>query len=203
MAGPDQTPSENIDFRIVVLSGPSGSGKSTIVNRLLEVSPVRLVKLVSATTRPPRPVEVNGKDYYFLTPQEFDAKRSAGAFLECAEVHGSEYWYGTLKSELERAHDVGGWALLEIDVEGAINVMQKYPNAVTIFLTTASEPDYERRLRSRGTESDKVIQRRLETARRELERADRYDYQVINDELDRAVQEISDILSSRENELHA
>ncbi|GAG19464.1 unnamed protein product, partial [marine sediment metagenome] len=177
---------------MLVLSGPSGSGKSTIVDRLLEASPVRLVKSVSATTRPARPAEVNGDDYYFLSHDDFERKQQEGAFLECAEVHASGFWYGTLKSELDRAGQADAWALLEIDVAGALDVMQKYPDAVTIFLTTSSEPEYERRLRARGTESEEVIRRRLETARRELQSADQYRYQVVNDELDRAVQDISD-----------
>ena len=162
-----------------------------------------MVNSVSATTRPARPGELDGEDYHFLTLEEFELKRKAGEFLECAEVYGAGHWYGTLRSELERAHRNNVWVLLEIDVEGALDVMQEYPDAVTIFLRTASEPEYENRLRARATESDEVIERRLKTARRELELADRYKYQVINDELDRAVQEISDILTSRESELHA
>ena len=173
------------------------------MDRLLEASPVPLVKSVSATTRPPRPAEIDGEDYFFLSYKEFEQKRNAGAFLECAEVHASGFWYGTLRSELDRAAQADAWALLEIDVAGALNVMQKHPDAVTIFLTTTSESEYERRLRARGTESEEVIRRRLETARRELQSADKYRYQVVNDDLDRAVQDISDILSSQESELHA
>jgi guanylate kinase len=172
--------------RLVVLSGPSGSGKSTVVDRLLEAAPVPLVKSVSATTRPPRPAEIDGADYYFLSNEEFEQKRNAGAFLEWAEVHASGFWYGTLRSELDRANQADAWALLEIDVAGALNVMKKHPDAVTIFLTTSSESEYDRRLRARGTESEEVIRRRLETARRELQSADQYRYQVVNDDLDRA-----------------
>jgi len=180
-------------FRIVVLSGPSGSGKTTVVDRLVDEAPVKLIKAVSATTRAPRNREVDGRDYYFLTDDEFRRRKDNNEFVEVAEVFSSGYWYGTLRSELERARRAGGWAFLEIDVEGALNVMQEYPDAVTIFLTTPSDADYEQRLRSRGTESEEAIQRRLATARRELAQADRYRYRVVNDDLDRTVREICDI----------
>jgi len=189
--------------RIVVLSGPSGSGKTTIVSRLVEEAPVPLAKAVSATTRQPRAGETDGADYYFLSQEEFRGRRKRGEFLESAEVHGSGSWYGTLKSEIERAHAQGAWALLEIDVQGALRVMEEFSGAVTIFLRTPSLAQYEERLRSRGTETEAGIRRRLETARKELDFADRYHYQVVNDDLDRAVREISDILSTREAQLHA
>lgn len=182
-------------YRIVVLSGPSGSGKTTIVQRLLKESPVPLRMSVSATTRPPRVREVHGVDYYFLSADDFDARRAAGEFLECAEVHKSGYWYGTLWSELDRAKESGSWSLLEVDVQGATNVMQRYPDAVTIFLETPSVDEYERRLRARGTETEAVIQRRLQTAREELKMADCYRYRVVNDDLDRAVAEICSLLA--------
>lgn len=190
-------------FRVVVLSGPSGSGKSTIVNRLIRESPVRLFKAVSATTRPPRAGEMDGRDYYFLSQDEFDAKRKQGELLEFAEVYGSGYWYGTLRSEIERARANGAWAFLEIDVEGALHVMEEYPDAVTIFLKTPTDSVYEQRLRDRGTESEEVIRRRLATANKELESANRYGYQVINDDLDRAVREIVEILTTVETKSHA
>jgi len=186
-------------LHVVVLSGPSGSGKSTIVDRLIETAAVSLMKVVSATTRAPRTGEVEGEDYYFLTQEEFDRRRKNGEFLEYAEVYGSGYWYGTLKSELERARSHEKWAFLEIDVQGALKVMKDFPEAVTIFLTTPSEAEYEQRLKNRGTETEDVIQLRLETARQELQFADRYQYCVVNDEIDRAVQEIDRILSEQQN----
>jgi guanylate kinase len=184
------------DMQFVVLSGPSGSGKTTIVERLLERSPVKLVKSISATTRQPRKNEVNGKNYYFLTPDEFAARRARGAFLECAEVHGTGNWYGTLKAEVDRARQMGGWALLEIDVQGAVQIMEKYPAALTIFLRTSSEAEYEKRLRGRGTDAAEVIERRLANARNELKFAPQYRHQVVNDDLDQAVEEIVNIISS-------
>ena len=184
------------DMQFVVLSGPSGSGKTTIVERLRERSPVKLVKSISATTRQPRKNEVHGKNYYFLKPDEFAARRARGDFLECAEVHGTGNWYGTLKSEVDRARQLGGWALLEIDVQGALQIMQKYPAALTIFLRTSSEAEYEKRLRGRGTDAEEVIERRLANARNELKYAPEYRHQVVNDDLDQAVGEIVNIISS-------
>jgi guanylate kinase len=147
--------------------------------------------------------EMNGRHYYFLTPEEFARRRAAGEFLECAEVHRSGYWYGTLLSEMDRIRQAGAWALLEVDVEGALNVVKAYPDALTIFLQTPSEELYERRLRERGTESEEVIQRRLQTARRELQLAGSYRYRVVNDDLDRAVAEICAILEANKAGTHA
>lgn len=184
--------------RVVVLSGPSGSGKSTVVERVIAESKVKLVEAISATTRPPRPGEVDGQDYYFLSPEKFEDYRQRGEFLECAEVFGRGYWYGTLKSELDRIQQEGAWAFLEIDVQGALNVMQMYPDAITIFLTTPSVEEFENRLRQRSTDSEESIQSRLKTAHEELKLADRYRYQVVNDTLDRAVNEVCEILVSQE-----
>ncbi len=198
------TPSADIGpIPIVILSGPSGSGKTTIVNRLTSAPQVKVIKAVSATTRPMRKGEVDGDDYYFLSAEEFQNRRQRGEFVECEEVHSSGYWYGTLKSELVRAQQARGWALLEIDVQGAFQVLQQYPQAVTIFLRTGSDADYELRLRARGTESEEVIQRRLQTMRNELKFAPQYRYQVINDDLDRAVQQIQTILLDQEQNQHA
>ena len=184
-------------FRVVVLSGPSGSGKTTIVERLIRESPVKLVKCVSATTRPSRPGEVHGDAYYFLTNDDFAARRAAGEFLETAEVFGAGYWYGTLKSELERARHEGGWAFLEIDVEGALRVMQEYPNALTIFLEPPSVEACEQRLRARGTDAEETIQRRLNKVHDELQLADRYRFRVVNDDLEQAIRRINEILTQQ------
>ncbi|MFM8476485.1 MAG: guanylate kinase [Planctomycetaceae bacterium] len=189
--------------RIVVLSGPSGSGKTTLVRLLIDRAPVRLVKSVSATTRPPRPGEIHGDDYWFLSPAEFRSRLEHGDFIEHAEVFSSGYLYGTLRSELDRAHNRDGWAFLEIDVEGARKVVQQYPQAVTIFLRTPSPAEFERRLRARGTESEDVIQRRLAVAERELSQAPLYRYIVVNDQLESAVTEICDILKAEERAQNA
>jgi guanylate kinase len=179
--------------RIVVISGPSGAGKSTLLKRIFQRFP-RLVSSVSATTRPARPGEQDGVDYLFLTPAEFERRRAAGEFLECFEVFGRGYWYGTLISQVTPSLEAGKWVILEIDVQGTKAVLEHYPNALTIFVRPESPDELERRLRNRGTESEAAIERRLEVARRELTFADQYNYQVLNDDLDRAVEQISDIL---------
>ncbi len=186
------------NFRVVVLSGPSGAGKSTIVERLLREAPMRLVKSVSATTRSPRIGEVHGDAYYFLTLEDFQARRKRGEFLETAEVYQG-LWYGTLQSEIDRAQREGGWAFLEIDVQGALRVMELYPEAITIFLAPPSMEVCEQRLRARGTESEEILQRRLRKVSEELSYANRYKFEVVNDELDRAVAEIVALLQSQQN----
>lgn len=182
------------DFQILVLSGPSGAGKTTVVERLIRESPVKLVKAVSATTRPRRTAELDGEAYYFLTSDEFLRKKERGEFLETAEVFGAGYWYGTLKSEIQRARDIHGWAFLEIDVQGALKVIEIYPEALTIFLQPPSLDVCEQRLRSRATDSEETIQRRLRKVHEELALAGRYRYQVVNDDLDRTVDEIKSII---------
>lgn len=182
-------------FQIVVLSGPSGSGKTTIVERLIREAPVRLVKSVSATTRSPRVGETPGESYYFLSQEEFRTRLANDEFLETAEVY-TDLWYGTLKSEIDRARQLGGWSFLEIDVQGALRVMELYPQAITIFVKPPTMEICEQRLRARKTDSDEVIQQRLAKVQHELSFADRYRHQVVNDTLDRAVQEILGILDS-------
>ncbi len=189
--------------RIVVLSGPSGSGKTTLVRELVVRAPVKLIKSVSATTRPPRPGEVNGDDYWFLTDAEFRRRLESGEFIEFAEVFSSGFLYGTLMADLDRAWQQQGWAFLEIDVQGAMKVVQQYPDAVTIFLSTPSPAEFERRLRARGTEIEDVIRRRLATAEEELQQADRYRYVVVNDQLETAVSEICEILKAEETARNA
>src|SRR4051812_42501371 len=181
---------------LVVLSGPSGVGKSTVLRSLVSRFPDRLRLSISATTRTPRPGETDGVDYYFLTPDEFTRRRQAGEFLECCEVFGRGHWYGTLKSEVRPSPTDPKWVILDIDVDGAEKVRGQFPDVPTIFLRPGSEAELERRLRARGTESEEAISRRLEVARRELARANQYKYQVVNDTVDRAVQEIGEILNS-------
>ncbi len=182
--------------RIVVISGPSGAGKTTLVRRVFELCP-RLVHSVSATTRSPRPGEVDGVDYHFLTAAEFARRRQAGDFLECFEVFGRDQWYGTLETAVTPSLAEGKWVVLEIDVQGTMAVLQRYPQAITIFVHPGSLEELERRLRSRGTESDEAIERRLAEARRELACADRYQYQVLNDDIEHAIREICQILTQQ------
>ena len=180
---------------VVVISGPSGAGKSTVVRQLLRDCPLPLALSVSATTRQPRPGEQNGVHYHFLSHDEFARRRAAGEFLECKEVFGRGDWYGTLQSEVASGLAAGKWVILEIDVEGALAVLEKHPQSLTIFIHSGSIEELERRLRQRNTENEAALQRRLEVARRELAYRDRYQYQVINRDVGQCVREICEILS--------
>ncbi|OHB68599.1 MAG: guanylate kinase [Planctomycetes bacterium RBG_13_63_9] len=181
--------------RLAIVSGPSGCGKTTVMRGVFETCPLPLVASVSATTRPARSGEVDGVDYHFLTAEEFDRRRRRGEFLECFEVFGRGCWYGTLWSEVTPGLAAGNWVVLEIDVQGALSVMQRYADAVTIFVCPGSMEELQRRLRGRGTEGEEAIQRRLAQAKRELALADRYRYQVVNDRVERAVQQVCSILT--------
>ncbi len=182
--------------RIVVISGPSGAGKTTVVKRLYQRCQ-RLVPSVSATTRPPRPGEQDGVDYHFLDRRGVcQPARAAGDFIECFEVFGRGYWYGTLWSEVTPSLEAGKWVVLEIDVQGNLAVRQRYPNAITIFVRPGAIEELERRLTKRGTESTEAIERRLAVARHELACADQYQYQVLNDDVEQAVERICKILEA-------
>lgn len=183
-----------------MVSGPSGAGKTTVMRRVFDLAPLPLAASVSATTRPPRPGEVDGVDYHFLAAEEFFARRKNGEFLECFEVFGSGCWYGTLSSEVTPGLKAGKWIVLEIDVQGALAVMARFDDAITVFVRTDSLAELEQRLRGRKTESEEAIQRRLARARQELDLADRYRYEVVNDDVERAAQEICNILT-RESEV--
>ena len=182
---------------LVIVSGPSGAGKSTLLTRVLEQSPLSLTVSTSATTRPPRPGEIDGESYHFLSVEEFETYRQAGDFLECKEVYGRGYWYGTLRIPVTTGLEAGKWVILEIDVEGALDVLRQIPGAITIFIHPGSLAELERRLRSRATESEDSIEQRLAEAGREMEQAATYQHRVINDNLDRAVREICDILAEQ------
>ena len=183
-----------VQGRLVILSGPSGSGKGTVLSQLLAHSPVPLTLATSACTRQPRPGEVDGLDYYFLSREEFEQKCNQGDFLEWVQLFGN--YYGTLRSEVEHRLALGQWVILEIDVQGCRTLHTDYPDVVTIFLKTPSMKEYERRLRKRATENEDTLQERLETAAKELRLAHHYRYQVVNDDIERAVDEILNILQS-------
>jgi guanylate kinase len=185
---------------LIIISGPSGSGKSTVVQRLMVESGLPLALSVSATTRPPRPGEEDGRDYIFLTDVEFQAKREAGEFLECKEVFGRGYWYGTLRNVVSAGLSNGKWVLLEIDVQGALAVLQGYPQAITIFVHPGSMAELEKRLRNRGTETQDAIQRRLDVAAEELALRHHYTHEVINDEIDITVQQLCKLLVQYQGE---
>jgi guanylate kinase len=178
---------------LIIVSGPSGCGKSTLVRRVLAESGLPLRASVSATTRPRREGEIDGVSYHFWDADRFRSEVGAGAFLEWCEVHGRHY--GTLRREVEAYCNRGLGVILTIDVQGAAKVRQQCPDAFSIFVTTPSLEELERRLRSRGSESEAAIALRLANARQELARQDEYDCVLINDDLDRAVAELRDVLA--------
>lgn len=179
----------------VVVSGPSGSGKSTLCRRLLQRPGYRFS--VSATTRPPRQGERMGEDYLFVTRDEFTAMRDRGELLESSEHFGNEY--GTPRSQVEQAVAEGLVVILDIDVNGAEQVKERMPEARSVFVLPPSREELESRLRSRGTEDEEALKRRLERADMEMSRAPRFDKRVVNDDLDRAADEMVRWIESEVN----
>lgn len=180
--------------KIIILSAPSGTGKSTIISRLMEDAGLRLEFSISATSRSPRGAECHGKEYYFLTPEEFEKKVQAGEFVEWEEVYPGTC-YGTLISEVNRIVERGNNLIMDIDVKGALNVKKYFGDrALAIFVSPPSKEELERRLRARQTDSEESISRRLEKADYELSFAPRFDVMVVNDTLERAVGETAGII---------
>jgi guanylate kinase len=177
----------------VILSAPSGGGKTTIAHRLLERRN-DVGYSISCTTRAPRGKEVNSVDYYFLTRDEFAARRDAGDFAESAEVHGN--LYGTLKSEIARVLGSAKHVIMDIDVQGARQMKRAFPSAVTVFVLPPSGEVLLDRLRKRKTESPQQLANRLHSALQELRAVDEYEYVVVNDDLDQAVQRVGSIVDA-------
>jgi guanylate kinase len=178
--------------RLIVVSGASGSGKSTLVRLALDRPEVRVRLSISATTRAPRPGEAHGSAYHFLPRDEFETLREQGQFLESAEVHG--HLYGTPAGPVRESLARGECVLLEIDVQGALLVKDRVPSACLIFVNVPSFSELESRLRARATDSEATIARRLANARWELEQVHRYDFQLMNSELERAVDDLVALL---------
>jgi guanylate kinase len=172
---------------LLVVSGPSGVGKGTLVKALMKARPGCRFS-VSATTRPPRAGEKNGREYWFQSVREFRTNRAHGHFLETATVHGN--LYGTPVREVESKTGAGHVVVLDIDVQGGASVRRKRPDAVTVFIGPPSIAELERRLQRRGTDSAEVIRTRLRNARRELPQYVHYDYLVVNDRLRDAIREL-------------
>ena len=175
----------------IVLSAPSGAGKTTIARALVE-GIEDVVFSVSATTRPARDHEVDGVDYHFLSEQDFQAMIEADEFVEWAEVHG--HLYGTARKAVEEALDAGRFLVLDIDVQGALQIRQRVADAVLVFVLPPSADVLVERLRERGTEGEDTVARRIENARGELEQASQFDYIVVNENLDQAVDEVRGIV---------
>lgn len=177
--------------KVIVLVAPSGAGKTTIAKRLL-TDYDEIVFSVSATTRKKRDGEVDGKDYFFLSPEQFDQKVANGAFLEWEEFYNGTR-YGTLRTAVEQQLNSGYFVLLDIEVNGAENVKRIYGDeCLAIFIQPPSIEELKRRLINRGTEDDSTLETRLERARMELGKADRFDVTVVNDDLETAYQEVCD-----------
>lgn len=184
-----------IEPKLFVISGPSGAGKGTLVARVREQMS-NLGLTVSATTRAPRAGEVDGVNYYFLTDDEFSERIEAGEFIEWAQVH--DHRYGTLASEVERNLATGQSLILEIDVQGALAVKERFPHAVLIFIEPPSLEVLRERLIGRGSETSESLELRLHTAESEMHLRDRYDEIVVNDDLDRATEELIAVLHRHE-----
>ncbi|MEO6939965.1 MAG: guanylate kinase [Candidatus Kapaibacterium sp.] len=178
---------------LIVLSAPSGAGKTTITKRILARHPAELMFSVSATTRSMRPGEHDGIDYYFLTREKFVERIDANGLIEFEEIFGNHY--GTPVDEIERARNMGKSLLFDIDVKGGLSIRNRFPDqSLLIFIAPPSIQVLENRLRSRMTDSDEVIKRRLARAEMEMEMSGQYDHIVINDDLESAVSEVESLI---------
>jgi len=184
---------------VFVVSAPSGAGKSTLIQRVLERDR-GLVFSVSYTTREPRPGEVPGKSYHYISRKEFENLLAEGAFLEWAEVYG--HYYGTHRSYYDLARSQGKDLLLDIDTEGARQLRSRLPEVVTIFVLPPSREVLERRLRSRGQDSEEAIRRRLQAAAGEAQKYVEYDYVVVNDDLEAATAQLGCIIQAERSRRH-
>ncbi len=181
---------------LVVISAPSGGGKTTIIRKVLERNDPRFVYSVSCTTRKPRKNEVNGRDYFFLSEAEFKKRIAANEFIEWAVVHDN--YYGTSRKTIDRFLQEGKVVLLDIDIQGGIEVKRIYGDrALLIFIKPPSMQDLERRLRSRQSDSDEVIRKRLANARHELQKQSEYDVVILNDVLENTVDRVIDTIEQK------
>lgn len=183
-----------MEGKIIILSAPSGTGKSSIISKLMEHPELKLGFSISATSRQPRGEEQDGREYYFISAEEFKRRVMAGEFVEWEEVYPGTC-YGTLESEVDRVIGAGRNLIMDIDVKGGINIKKRYGSrAVAIFILPPSKSVLESRLRNRGTDSEETIAKRLAKADYELSFAPQYDERVVNDDLEKAGEEVRKII---------
>ncbi|GIM51738.1 guanylate kinase [Capnocytophaga cynodegmi] len=181
--------------KLIIFSAPSGSGKSTIVQHLLSLEKLNLAFSISATSRAPRGKEQHGKEYYFLSIDEFKKRITSGDFLEWEEVYAGNF-YGTLKTEVERLWSLGKAVVFDIDVVGGLRIKEQFPDqSLAIFVKPPSIEELEKRLRNRQTESEDKIKMRLDKASQELAQAEKFDVIIENDDLQKALQEAENVVS--------
>lgn len=181
--------------KLIIFSAPSGSGKSTLVKHLMEQPDADFAFSISCTSRAPRGDEQHGKEYYFLSPEEFRQRIANDEFLEYEEVYNDKF-YGTLKSEVERLSDEGHTVIFDVDVKGGVNIKKFYGDrALSIFVQPPSIEELSRRLHNRGTDAEEVIQTRLDKAEYELTFAPQFDRIIVNDDLDTAKAEVVKVVS--------
>lgn len=184
-----------MDKKLFVISGCSGVGKGTVINEFMKRNSDDFILSVSCTTRNPRPNEIDGVNYFFISKEEFEKNIKEDKFLEHANFAGN--YYGTKKKYVRQKMDEGYNVLLEIDTQGALQVKEKMPESVLIFIAPPSIEELEQRLRGRHTEDEETIQKRLAQVKTELERSQKYDYTIINDNILRAVKKIEDIVKDK------
>lgn len=179
-------------LKLIVISAPSGTGKTSVIKEILKQFSDKLTFSISATTRKKRSNETNGVEYYFLTEEEFKKKIENNEFIEWEEIYGD--YYGTLKSEIQRAFQEGKHIFFELDVKGSLKLKKLFPEAILIFIVPPSIEELEKRLKKRNTETLESLQKRIERSKMELEKAKYFDYKVENYDLNQAIEETRKII---------
>ena len=178
--------------KLIIFAAPSGAGKSSLIKKIIEISEEKLQLSISATTRLPRKGEVHGKDYFFISDNEFNELKDKDAFIECANVHGNQY--GTLKSFVHEKLEEGISVILDIDVQGFAQIRETTEEMISIFIIPPSLDELENRLTSRGLDTNDAIEKRLHNAVEELKHAESFDYIVLNDNFDNAIDQLSSVI---------
>ena len=178
--------------KLIIFAAPSGAGKSSLIKKIIEISEEKLELSVSATTRLPRKGEIHGKDYLFISDNEFNELKDKDAFIECANVHGNQY--GTLKSFVHEKLEEGISVILDIDVQGFAQIRETIEEMISIFIIPPSLDELEKRLNSRGLDTNDAIEKRLLNAVEELKHAESFDYIVLNDNFDNAIDQLSSVI---------